>query len=114
MQFSHLCKIFGLATLIAVAGCKDESGDSPSLKLYNEGRAIYAARCTACHNPEPHSPGPIGPDVFGSSRELIEARVLRAQYPENYKAKRDTKMMLALPDLKDKIDSLAAFLNDKK
>ncbi len=97
-----------------MAGCKKEGETSPSLKLYEEGRTIYQTRCTACHNIDPHLPGALGPDIFGSTRELIEARVLRGEYPAGYTPKRSTKLMVPLPDLAGKIAALYAYLNDKK
>ena len=71
-----------------------------------------AANCTACHNADPAKDGPLGPAIFGSSKELIEARVLRAEYPAGYTPKRKTKVMVALPQLKGDLDSLAAFLKN--
>jgi mono/diheme cytochrome c family protein len=79
-------------------------------ELVERGQRVYMANCIACHNPDPTQAGGIGPDVAGSSKELIEARVLRAEYPPGYKPKRDTHAMIALPFLKDDIDALAAFL----
>jgi len=76
----------------------------------NRGRAIYLSNCAACHNNDPSKDGPIGPAIKGSSRELIEARVLRASYPPGYTPKRKTTMMPAQPDLKPTIPDLAAFL----
>jgi mono/diheme cytochrome c family protein len=76
----------------------------------NRGRAIYLSNCAACHNNDPSKDGPIGPAIKGSSRELIEARVLRASYPPGYTPKRKTTMMPAQPDLKPTIPYLAAFL----
>jgi len=75
------------------------------------GRAVYQVSCTACHNSDPKKPGALGPDVFGSSRILIEARVVRAQYPPNYKPKRTTKIMQPLPQLVHDVDALYKYLN---
>jgi len=52
----------------------------------------------------------VGPDVAGSSRELLEARVLHLSYPPGYKPKRATHVMTAMPQLAPKIDDLAAYL----
>jgi hypothetical protein len=43
-------------------------------------------------------------------RELLEARILRADYPAGYKPKRDTRQMVAFPQLAPHIDALAAYL----
>lgn len=82
-------------------------------QLYERGRSVYMGNCTACHNMDPAQPGGLGPAIAGASRELIEARVLHATYPEGYTPKRDTKLMVALPHLKDDIDALAAYLDGK-
>jgi mono/diheme cytochrome c family protein len=75
-----------------------------------EGRSVYVGNCTACHNPDPTLPGALGPALAGSPRALVEARVMRAEYPPGYKPKRDTKAMIAMPFLEKKIPALAAYL----
>ncbi len=84
------------------------SSTSPSA---DHGRVIYQTQCIACHNSNPHKPGSIGPDIFGSSKELLQARILKGDYPPGYQPKRSTHNMAALPHLKDEIDSLHAYLN---
>ncbi len=79
--------------------------------LIARGRSVYAANCTACHNPDPSIDGGLGPAVAGSSLELLRLRVLEAKYPEGYTPKRETGLMIALPHLKDDIEALHAFLN---
>ena len=74
------------------------------------GRAVYVANCSACHNVDPALPGTLGPEVAGSSLELLEARLLRNTYPKGYTPKRDSRVMMALPYLKDDIGPLAAYL----
>jgi mono/diheme cytochrome c family protein len=85
---------------------------SPALKAsYERGRSLYQTHCTACHHSDPKRPGSIGPDVFGSSAELITARVLYGTYPPGYRPKRETHQMAALPFLKDEIPALSTYLN---
>jgi len=79
-------------------------------ELIEAGRAAYNANCIACHNMDPRQDGAIGPAVAGSSLELIEARVLRAEYPPGYVPKRNTRVMIALPHLKPRLPELAAYL----
>lgn len=74
------------------------------------GRAIYLSRCVICHNQNPNLAGIKGPPIAGSSRELVEGRVLRLQYPPGYKPKRTTHAMKAMPELAHSVDDLAAFL----
>ncbi len=85
------------------------SGDAgPSAE---RGRGVYLANCTACHNPDPTRNGMLGPAVAGSSRELIEARVVQGGYPPGYTAKVDTKLMAPLPFLAGEVDALTAYLS---
>ena len=83
----------------------------PRAALVQKGRSVYQAQCIACHNSDPRKAGGVGPDVWGSSRELIEARVLRAEYPAGYKPKRETRVMPAQPQFKNDIDAIHAYLN---
>ncbi len=76
------------------------------------GRVVYAVNCSVCHNPDPNLPGTLGPEVAGSSLELLEARLLHNSYPEGYTPKRDSRVMMALPYLKGDIGPLAAYLAD--
>jgi mono/diheme cytochrome c family protein len=101
------------ASLITVfpLGCSKDSNDSPAKNPdWQRGRAVYLANCVACHNNDPSKDGPIGPAIKGSSKELIESRVLRTEYPPNYKPKRPTKVMPQFPFLKDDIPYLVAYL----
>jgi mono/diheme cytochrome c family protein len=100
---------------LALSGCSKESDKSPQSAKnadLERGRAVYAANCVACHNANPSKDGPIGPAIKGSSKELLEGRVLRTEYPPNYKPKRNTKIMPQFPFLKTEIPYLAIYLND--
>ncbi len=100
--------------LFVLSACKKEAPtQSDGEALYQRGKLTYITRCAVCHNQDPHQPGSVGPDVFGSSKELVEARVMRAEYPAGYKPKRDTHLMVALPDVQNDIDAIYSFLNDK-
>ena len=106
-------------TLLAVAaltacGEKSKAGSTTGERGPGDperGRRIYMTVCIACHNPDPSKDGPIGPAVKGSSRELIEARVLSQTYPPGYTPKRKTQLMPKQPQLAKNIPDLAAFLN---
>ena len=68
-----------IALAAALAGC---SGQGSALSPEAErGRQVYVAQCTSCHSSDPAQNGPLGPAVKGSSRELLEARLLRGAYP---------------------------------
>ena len=75
------------------------------------GKLIYNSNCIACHNVDPAQAGSVGPAVKGSSLELLQARILRADYPAGYKPQRDTRVMLALPALEPEIPAIHAYLN---
>jgi mono/diheme cytochrome c family protein len=74
------------------------------------GRQVYLAQCTACHNRDPERDGPLGPAVKGSPPELVEARVVRGEYPSGYTPKRPSKVMPARPDLAPETPHLTAYL----
>lgn len=87
----------------------DDKTDSP-VDLIARGERIYNINCIACHHRDPTQDGGLGPPIAGSSRELLEARVLRGEYPPGYTPKTDTKLMIPLPHLEPEIDALTAFL----
>jgi mono/diheme cytochrome c family protein len=74
------------------------------------GERIYRANCVICHGLDPQRDGTLGPAIAGASRPLLEARVLRAEYPPGYTPKRDSRVMPALPFLAPEIPFLEAFL----
>ena len=96
------------AGLLALAALACTPSDDPILR----GRQAYLANCTACHHTDPALDGTMGPAVAGASRELLEARLLRGEYPPGYTPRRETSFMQPLPYLRDQIDDLAAYLAD--
>ena len=97
--------LVGLLLATLTAAC--EAGDADPAEA---GRRVYVANCTACHNPDPTREGTLGPAVAGSSRALLEARVLGGKYPPGYTPKRDSGLMQPLPYLKNDMEALAAYL----
>lgn len=79
--------------------------------LEERGKGIYMANCSTCHNPDPRLVGSVGPDIADSSLELLTARVLHQSYPKDYKPKRTSGLMPALPFLDKDIPTLHAYLN---
>lgn len=120
-KITNSSKIFGrvstlpflLTTLLLISCQKERPKVGPVDPLVDKGRAVYLSNCIACHNPDPTLNGAIGPNVHGSSIELLEARILHAKYPDGYKPKRETAQMPAFPELKNEIPALHAFLNAK-
>ena len=66
--------------------------------------------CIACHARDPREDGGLGPPIAGASYELVEARVLRAEYPPGYTPKKQTRLMVPLKHLEPEIASLTAYL----
>jgi mono/diheme cytochrome c family protein len=97
----------GVVTALLVAGCGEPGGRSAGAE---RGRQVYLAQCTACHHSEPSQAGPLGPPIKGSSRALLEAKLLRGTYPPGYTPKRPTSVMPPQPALAGDIDALAEFL----
>ena len=52
----------------------------------------------------------LGPAIKGSSRELLEAKILRGTYPPGYTPKRPSAVMQPMPHLASAIPDLAAYL----
>jgi mono/diheme cytochrome c family protein len=110
--------IFAAAGLVTSCRCSSSPGTSsvggaadPKAQLIQRGKTVYAGNCMACHNMNPKLSGSVGPEVFGSSRELLEARLVKGGYPEGYKPKRPGEGMPLFPHLAGEIDALHAFLN---
>ncbi|HEX6810364.1 MAG TPA: c-type cytochrome [Planctomycetota bacterium] len=85
----------------------------PTDPLVQRGQDVYRKVCLQCHhaNPMRDGTGAIqGPAIADASLELLEARVLRNEYPKGYKPKRATRNMTAFPSLAPDIPALHAFL----
>ena len=78
------------------------------------GRVTYNANCIACHAMDPTQDGALGPAVAGSSAELLAARILRGEYPTGYTPKRESRVMVPMPHLQDKLPELVAYLDSLK
>jgi len=100
----------GVAVGLSACSERNEASTTAPKGPQERGRAIYLANCTACHNRNPALQGSVGPEILGSSRELLEARILRAEYPSGYTPKWPSRAMTPLPHLAPHIDDLAAFL----
>ncbi len=99
-----------LLSVFILSGCSRPNGVALSA-LASQGKATYMSNCIACHNPDPRLVGSIGPDVAGSSLELLTARILHKSYPLGYKPKRTSGLMPELPFLEKDIPALHAYLN---
>jgi mono/diheme cytochrome c family protein len=102
--------IIFLSSVIGGEGCTRQkpAGDMDPI---TKGKSVYVSNCTACHNMDPRMDGSLGPAVAGASLELLERRILHADYPPGYQPKRTSKAMAALPHLKNEIDALYKYLS---
>lgn len=80
-------------------------------QLVEKGQQVFTVNCQSCHGADAKKDGSIGPAIWGSSLELITARVLHVEYPTGYAAKRSTKLMVPLPHLEADLPAIHAFLN---
>ncbi len=99
------------ALLLAACGEQKQAGLAPAGAGDPEvGRQVYLAQCTMCHGSDPARRGSVGPPVKGASKELLEARILRAAYPSGYTPKENTAVMQPMPHLAANVGDLAAYL----
>ena len=99
-------RLAAVVAALVLAACSRE----PLSPEAERGRQVYMGQCTACHASDPSQPGPVGPEIKGSSRELLEAKVLRGAYPPGYKPKRPTAVMPPQVQVGGDIPALAAYL----
>jgi mono/diheme cytochrome c family protein len=96
----------GALAAALLGGCTESGGDA----LVARGRQVYLAQCIQCHNANPAIPGPVGPEVKGASRELLEAKIVRGEYPPGYRPQRPTRVMPPQPTLAPDIPAIATYL----
>jgi mono/diheme cytochrome c family protein len=99
-----------LPLALAALACSQGEPSDPEAALVKRGEQVYLNNCTSCHARRPAEPGPVGPPIAGSPLELLEAKVLRNEYPPGYTPKRDTRAMIPLAHLEPELPAIAAFL----
>lgn len=99
-----------VAVVVAVAAAACSESPEPGGAARERGRLVYLSQCTSCHAIDPAQPGPVGPEIKGSSRELLEAKMFRGTYPEGYRPKRRTTVMPPQPQVAGDITALAEYL----
>ena len=99
-----------IALLAAVFACSDGNEGAGVSPLAAQGKRVYQNVCIACHHGDPNEDGSLGPAVAGASAELLEARVVRGEYPPGYTPKRPGEVMPRFEYLADQIPALAAYL----
>jgi mono/diheme cytochrome c family protein len=99
--------LLALVAAVALSACGESKPADP---LAERGRQVYLSQCSQCHAPDPAQAGAVGPPVKGASRELLEVKILRGEYPPGYQPKRPTKVMPPMPALAPDISALTAYL----
>ena len=74
------------------------------------GKLVYENVCTACLHRDPRQAGALGPELAGASLELIEAKVLRNEYPPGHAPKRPGASMPKYEYLAPNLGDIAAYL----
>ena len=119
------CFVLILFFLIVSCDKKDPKQEVSELQLDNDindetttligdparGKAIYNLNCISCHNLDPKKQGSTGPQIYGSSKELLSKKILFGKYPKNYRPKRSGGAMPIMPNLDKEITNLHVFLN---
>lgn len=109
----------GLLALALALACGDGDGagaaagggeEDAQATLIARGRHYYQNVCIACHNGDPTRDGTLGPALAGVSLDVIEAKVLRGEYPEGYTPRRNTSSMPAFAYLEPELPGIAAYL----
>jgi mono/diheme cytochrome c family protein len=99
--------LLGVTAAATITAC----GKPRELSPVERGEVVYRTNCISCHNRDPNVAGPLGPAIAGSSRALIEARVLHGIYPPGYAPQRKSHTMRALPWLDGHVDDLTEYLD---
>lgn len=101
------------ALLLSALACAD--GEDKGLsELARRGEAVYKNVCIACHAADPTQDGSLGPAIAGSSLELLQAKVLRGEYPPGHTPKRPTLSMPVFAYVEKDLPALAAYLNEAR
>ena len=103
--------LLGLA-LGVLGGCNGADEPAGLSELAQKGELVYQNVCIACHHGNPALDGSVGPANAGASLALLEAKILRSEYPEGYTPKRGSAAMPRFEYLKDQIPALHAYLNE--
>src|SRR3954468_232571 len=95
-----LLTVFAIVAFVAACPAK------PTDPAVARGKQAYLGTCIACHNMNPALDGAVGPAIKGASKQLLEARLMRAEYPAGYTPKRTTHIMPPQPQLAGSVDDL--------
>ncbi len=114
----YLVLVYLLTGLLT--SCSPQSKDkvsevSSEEKILARAKSVYNANCAVCHGIDPHllKDGNVGPNVFGSSEELLRSKMLLGVYPQGYTPKKAGGGMPKFPHLEKEISGLSIYLNSK-
>lgn len=83
-----------------------------------KGKRIYLTTCVQCHNRDPNVKGSIGPEVVDAPLEVMTAKVMTGRYPDvlpaGFVPKRKSKAMRPLPQFKNDVPSIHAYVQSVK
>lgn len=102
-----------IATVAAISACGGDS-DSTADPAVARGETIYRNICVVCHNANPNEAGSIGPAIAQATREVLEAKVLRGEYPVGYTPARETHQMPQFPYLEPNLDDIEAYIASRR
>lgn len=87
-------------------------------ELIEQGKRLYISNCISCHNKDPNLKGALGPEIVDAPLEVMTSKVMTGVYPEKlpegYTPKRKTKIMKAIPKLKEDIPAIYAWVQSMK
>ena len=98
------------ALLAAALGCSGGGGEDAISEAAARGKTVYLNVCIACHAVDPTQDGPLGPAIDGATLPLLEAKVLRAEYPPGYAPKSAGITMPRYDYLAEQLPDVAAYL----
>jgi mono/diheme cytochrome c family protein len=98
-----------VAAACALAACSGETRPDASAAV-ESGRAVYTNVCVVCHHADPRERGALGPPLAGAALELLEAKVLRGEYPPGYTPKQAGATMPRYEFVAPKLADVAAYL----
>jgi mono/diheme cytochrome c family protein len=99
-----------LLAALLLACSQEAAPGAATASAAQRGQQIYGNVCIACHAADPAQPGSLGPPLAGASQALLEAKLLRGEYPPGYTPSRPGQTMPRFEHLRDHIPELAAFL----
>lgn len=102
--------ILSLGLLVSCTQGRDRT-PLEDLSLEERGRRVFQAKCIACHSINTKQDGSLGPALYGVPLEVFKAKTLTGRYPEGYQATRTSRVMPAMPEVKEHIEALHRFVN---